>query len=133
MYHDCMCCGKSVELELDSRDLGFDATGYCDFCKVTINLTLDINMNVIKDYTICNPIVSVEVTVDDNIPEYMGGILRIGSVEIIRENRTDNAPEMVDELVDNTEFHTEEQMRAFAAKKLNVSSDLVEIVYVSAD
>lgn len=46
---------------------------------------------------------SIQVYLDDNIPEYMSGIIRIGSVTI---NFDDGSYGDYDRLVDNAEFNT---------------------------
>lgn len=129
MYYTCEFCGGNNELELDSSENGFVASGVCEECKAIINLDLDINRNIRKNYSKPNPIVSVEVMIDDNIPEYMSGILRIGSVKLIREFEDSWKSEYVDELVDNTEFHTEEGLSKFVSERLSVSEDIIEIIY----
>lgn len=45
----------------------------------------------------------IKVYLDDNVPEYMSGIIRIGSVTI---NFDDGTYKDCDELVDNEEFNT---------------------------
>jgi len=129
MFYICEFCGEDIGLELDSSGNGFVASGVCDECKAIINLDLDINRNIRKNYSKPNPIVSVEVIIDDNMPEYMEGILRIGSVKLEREYQDSRKTEFVDELVDNTEFHTEKALRKFVSQKLNVSEDIIEIIY----
>ena len=69
-------------------------------------------------------IVNVVVTLDDNLPEYMDGVLRCGSVT--SEDEDGNETEH-DELVDNAEFRSTDELRRHVAKALNVSIDLISI------
>jgi len=68
----------------------------------------------------------VKIYLDDNVPEYMGGIIRCGSV--ISEN--ENGDEIKDhqELIDNTEYHSTKELIEDVADKLGVSPDIVEII-----
>lgn len=128
---ECPCCHEETELELDSLDTGFAAYGTCDHCDATINLTLNHNKKVVGTLSKCpSPIETVEVTLDQDVPEYMEGILRIGTVQIVFE---DGTREDHDELVDNSEFRSEEAIRKFVSKKLQVNIDLVEIIPVYED
>lgn len=60
----------------------------------------------------------VEVYKDDNVPEYMDGIFHF----------SDGTEEDHQELVDNEEFHSEEEMLESVAKRLGVHKDIVEVV-----
>lgn len=67
----------------------------------------------------------VEVFLDDNIPESMNGVIRCGSVYSYNEEdeRTDHQ-----ELIDNSEYHSEYDVIDDVAKRLGVSTDIVEII-----
>lgn len=66
----------------------------------------------------------VKISLDENIPEYMNGISRIGSVisEDEQGNETDH-----DDLVDNSEFHSIDVLKKHVANSLNVDETIVEI------
>lgn len=68
----------------------------------------------------------VKVYLDDDVPEYMEGIIRVGSVEIEDEDGNALSPEV--DLVDNAEFQTERDLREYVAKKLGVSVDIIDVV-----
>mgnify|MGYP000932441177 CR=1 FL=1 len=69
-------------------------------------------------------IVYVKIYLDDNVPEYMTGILRCGSVFSYDEedNETDHQ-----DLIDNTEYHSEDEMKKDIASRLNIDPDIIEI------
>lgn len=69
-------------------------------------------------------IVSVTVTLDDNVPEYMAGIIRCGSVVSEDEDGNEKSHE---ELIDNTEFHAEEELIAHVAKRLGVDPSIIAV------
>ena len=69
-------------------------------------------------------IVSVEVSLDDNVPNYMSGIIRCGSV-ISTDDREGDLDHQ--ELIDNTDFHSEEELIGVIAGKLGVDKSIVEI------
>ena len=69
--------------------------------------------------------VSVKVYLDDNVPEYMSGIKRCGSV--VKEYETGKEVDCP-ELIDNTEYHSEEELIKDVAKRLKVSQGLVQII-----
>lgn len=71
-------------------------------------------------------IAHVAVTLDDNIPEYMQGIIRCGSV--ISEDEDGNAIKDHQELIDNKEFHNQSDLIAHVAETLQVDASIVEIV-----
>lgn len=66
----------------------------------------------------------VEITLEQ-VPEYMTGVLRCESVRSYNED-----DDMTDhqELIDNMEFHSENELIQYVAKKLNVSTDIIEII-----
>lgn len=68
----------------------------------------------------------VKVYLDDDVPEYMEGIIRVGSVEI--EDEGGNVLSSKIDLVDNAEFQTERDLREYLAKKLGVSVDIIDVV-----
>lgn len=58
-------------------------------------------MDLLKKYRINkDDIESISIFLDDNVPAYMDGILRIGSVKISTNKKEIN----IDDLVDNREF-----------------------------
>ncbi|MDO9209028.1 MAG: hypothetical protein Q7T91_12335 [Sulfuricurvum sp.] len=70
-------------------------------------------------------IASVIITLDDDVPEYMSGIIRCGSV--VSEDKDGNQIGDHQELIDNTEFHTEDQLIDYVAKHLGVDKSIIEI------
>jgi hypothetical protein len=62
---------------------------------------------------------------DNYHEEYMDGIIRCGSV--ISKDAHGNEITDHQELIDNTEYHSVEELVADVAKRLNVSPDIVEI------
>lgn len=67
----------------------------------------------------------VRITLDDSVPESMSGIIRCGSV--ISEDENGRQIKDHQELIDNAEFHSEEQLIASVAKRLGVSESVVEV------
>lgn len=70
------------------------------------------------------PITLVKISLDENIPESMEGIFRIGSV--ILEDEQGNESDHVD-LVDNSEFHSIDALKKHVADSLNVDETIVEV------
>lgn len=73
---------------------------------------------------------NVVISLDDNVPEYMEGIIRVGSAEyydidgkVIDEKFLDKEPDVVD----NTDFHSETELKEVVAKKLGISPTDVDI------
>ena len=66
----------------------------------------------------------VRVYLDENTPEYMDGIFRIGSV--ISEDEQGNESDH-DDLIDNSEFHSIDALKKHVADSLNVDVTIVEI------
>ena len=66
----------------------------------------------------------VKIYLDEDVPESMDGIFRIGSVILEDEqgNGTDH-----DDLVDNSEFHSIDALKKHVADSLNVDETIVEI------
>jgi hypothetical protein len=79
-------------------------------------------MNNRKGHSMIN---NVEIYLDDNVPEYMEGLIRCGSV--ISKDENDNIIKDHQDLIDNTEYHSAEEMIKDVAERLNVSPDIVEI------
>jgi len=67
----------------------------------------------------------VSVQLDDGVPEYMRGIIRCGSVISQDEDGEDLKDHQ--ELIDNTEFHSEDELISYVASKLGVRKDIVSI------
>ena len=70
-------------------------------------------------------ITKVEITLDDNVPEYMNGIIRCGSVVSYDEN---DQVTNYQQFIDNTEYHSEAECVKDISDKLKVSDSIVEIV-----
>ena len=70
-------------------------------------------------------IVEIRIELDDNVPESMAGIIRVGSVRSYDKN----GKECVDypELVDNAEYHTEREMIFAVAKQLKFPTGMISI------
>lgn len=74
-------------------------------------------------------IARAEVYLDEDMPEYMGGIIRIESLIFY-----DSDDDMIDdaalnnELVDNAEYHSEEELITNVAKRLGISPSVIEII-----
>lgn len=68
----------------------------------------------------------IKVYLDDNVPKYMAGIIRCGSV--ISED--ENGDEIRDhqELIDNTAYHSAKDLIEDVARRLKVIPDIIEIV-----
>jgi hypothetical protein len=71
-------------------------------------------------------VANVKVYLDDNVPEYMEGIKRCGSV--ISEDENGDKIKDHQELIDNTEYHSAEELIKDVANRLGVSPDIVEII-----
>ena len=68
-------------------------------------------------------IASVSVFLDNEMPDYLAGRIRCGSV--ISEDEDGNEIKDHQELIDNTEFDTEEDLCIFIAQKLLVDPSIV--------
>ncbi|MFU9817130.1 hypothetical protein [Acinetobacter radioresistens] len=66
----------------------------------------------------------VRVYLDEDIPEYMDGVLRVGHV--ISEDEQGNETHH-DDLVDNTEFHSIDSLKKYIVDSLQVNDDIIEI------
>jgi hypothetical protein len=73
-------------------------------------------------------ITNVRVYLDDNVPEDMDGIIRIGGVETTDSDGNEKGIEIYQELVDNAEFHSEGELIKSVATRLGVNPKIVEIV-----
>ncbi len=73
----------------------------------------------------CSEIVYVDVKLDDNVPEYMDGIIRCSSV--ISEDKNGERFNH-QELIDNTEYHSVDELVKDVASRLSVSEDIISIV-----
>ena len=69
-------------------------------------------------------ITCVRIYLDNNVPEYMNGILRVGRVvsEDEQGNETDH-----EDLVDNQEFHNIDLLKNHVAGALKISKSIIEI------
>lgn len=76
-----------------------------------------------------NTIVSAEVYLDDDVPEYMDGIIRVGSVTFFDEDGEEiDDIKLNNSLVDNAEFHDVESLIKSIAKRIDIHPSHVEIV-----
>lgn len=75
----------------------------------------------------------IEVFLDDNMPDYMEGLIRIGSINCYDNNdevlteMPDGLPRISD-LVDNGEFRSESDLKKWVAKQLEISTEYIEII-----
>lgn len=67
----------------------------------------------------------VEIFLDDNVPEYMEGIIRCESVISYDE---DNKSTNHQDLIDNSEYESEKELLKDIASRLNVSKSIIEIM-----
>lgn len=67
----------------------------------------------------------VSVQLDDNVPEYMIGVIRCGSV--ISKDEEGNVLNDHQELIDNTEFRSADELISSVADKLGVRKEIVSI------
>jgi len=74
-------------------------------------------------------IVRAEVYLDDDMPEYMEGIIRIGSLEFygIDDDLIEDV-KLNNQLVDNTEYYSRNKLIEDTAKRLGLPSSAVEII-----
>ena len=70
-------------------------------------------------------ITNVIIYLDDNVPEYMDGIIRINSV-ISKSKNGDEINHQ--ELIDNTEYHSSNELIQNIATRLNIDSTIIEIL-----
>ena len=70
------------------------------------------------------PITLVKISLDEDVPEYMNGIFRIGSV--ISEDEKGNESHHED-LVDNLEFRSIDALKQHVANFLNVDETIVAV------
>lgn len=75
-------------------------------------------MNLLEKYEIDRAdIESIDIFLDDNVPEYMCGVLRIGSVII----HTGSSEFDIQEFVDNYEFRSENEIENYVNKELGTT------------
>ncbi len=75
-------------------------------------------MDLLKKYSINkDDIESISIFLDDNVPDYMDGRLRIGSVKI----STNKKEIYINELVDNSEFTDYLSIENFVNKSLETN------------
>lgn len=67
----------------------------------------------------------VSVHLDEDVPEYMNGVVRCGSV--VSQDADGNDLQDHQELIDNAEFRSESELVRYVATKLGVSEDIVEV------
>lgn len=74
-------------------------------------------------------IVRAKVYLDDDVPEYMEGIIRVGSLEFYDiDDKSIKNVKLNNQLVDNTEYHDENELIEDIAKRLGLPSSAVEII-----
>lgn len=71
-------------------------------------------------------IACVRINLDDNVPNYMSGIIRAGSVISEDENGSEISDHQ--ELIDNTEYHSREELLEDIARRLKVDVSICEIL-----
>ena len=82
-------------------------------------------MGLLNKYGInINSIESINIYLDDNVPECMDGVLRIGSVII---STITNQEFDIQEFVDNSEFYSEKAIENFVNKTLGTSIATVKM------
>ena len=74
-------------------------------------------------------IARAEVYLDEDMPEYMGGIIRVESLDFYdsNDNSIDDAA-LNNELVDNAEYHNRNELIEDTAKRLGLPPSAVEII-----
>lgn len=70
-------------------------------------------------------ITKVEVFLDDDVPDYMEGVIRCGSVISFDENGNETNHQ---ELIDNTEYYDEKALVKDVAKRLDVEKEKIQIL-----
>lgn len=70
-------------------------------------------------------IVKVEIYLDDNVPECMDGIIRCGSVISYDKNNTKLDHQ---DLIDNTEYYSEDELVKDIAERLKVNKSIIKIM-----
>lgn len=79
-------------------------------------------MDLLKKYSINkDDIESISIFLDDNVPDYMDGRLRIGSVKI----STNKKEIYINELVDNSEFTDYLSIENFVNKSLETNIETI--------
>lgn len=74
-------------------------------------------------------IVAAQVYLDEDVPDYMEGILRIGSVEFLdADGSTIDNSTLNNQLVDNTEFQSYSSLIDWVAEKLELDTSDIEII-----
>lgn len=68
---------------------------------------------------------SVNIYLDDNLPDDMDGLFRIGKVS---EHFSDGSEHDHQELVDNTEFYEQDAIRHYVSYHLGVGEDYISIL-----
>ncbi|MGP9666268.1 hypothetical protein ACT3TY_16815 [Halomonas sp. AOP22-C1-8] len=71
-------------------------------------------------------ITEVTVHLDDNVPDYMEGIIRCSSVSIEYEDGSEKAD---DSMIDNAEYLSEVELVKDIAKRLEIPTGIVNIEY----
>lgn len=67
----------------------------------------------------------VRVYLDDDVPEYMQGVIRCGSV--FSDDEDGKELKTHEEIIDNTEYHSAQELINDVASRLGVSPEIVEI------
>lgn len=67
----------------------------------------------------------VRVYLDDDVPEFMQGIIRCGHV--VSEDKDGNELRVHEDLIDNTDYHSAQDLIDDVARRIGVSSNLVGI------
>lgn len=67
----------------------------------------------------------VRVYLDDDVPEYMQGVIRCGFV--FSDDEDGKELKTHEEIIDNTEYHSAQELINDVASRLGVSPEIVEI------
>lgn len=74
-------------------------------------------------------IVSAQIYLDENVPEYMEGLMRLGSIEFFDEDgEIVHNVTLNNDLVDNSEFHDKIRLIEYVAKRLGIDSSQIEVL-----
>ena len=87
---------------------------------------LDVDSSIIRIMSEIAEIASVEVYLDDNLPEMMSGIIRAGSV--VSKDSDGNEIKNHQELVCDVDCHSEDELKSHVARKLNVDRSIISII-----
>lgn len=67
----------------------------------------------------------VEIFLDEDVPEYMEGIIRCGSVISYDQNDEETNHQ---ELIDNTEYNSEKELKKDISERLAADESIIEVM-----